>query len=58
MRADHTHRFYLLRPVALADALELEKGEPIEWVVEDRNTLALKRPAKAPTKRRRSGGSR
>jgi hypothetical protein len=44
--------------VALADALELEKGEPIEWVVEDRNTLALKRPAKAPTKRRRSGGSR
>ena len=46
------------RPVALADALELEKGEPIEWVGEDRNTLALKRPAKAPTKRRRSGGSR
>jgi bifunctional DNA-binding transcriptional regulator/antitoxin component of YhaV-PrlF toxin-antitoxin module len=47
-RANHTRQFYLICPAPLAEALELEKGEAIEWVVEDRHTLVIKRQAKAP----------
>ncbi len=54
-RANHTRQFYLICPAPLAEALELEKGEPIEWVIEDRLTLTLKRRAKtiAPSTRNR-----
>jgi hypothetical protein len=38
-RANQTRQFYLICPAPLAEALELEKGEPIEWIVEDRLTL-------------------
>jgi len=53
-RANHTRQFYLICPAPLAEALELEKGETIEWVVEDRNTLILKRPTKPSAKSTRS----
>jgi hypothetical protein len=35
--------FYLNFPVAMAEAAQLEKGEELEWVVEDRNTFVLRR---------------
>ena len=56
-RANHTHQFYLICPAALAEALELEKGEPIEWVIQDRNTLTVKRHTQvlAPIRRSRHG---
>ena len=40
--------FYVNVPAALADAVQLEKGEELEWFVEDKNTLILRRkkPAK------------
>jgi hypothetical protein len=38
-------QFYLIRPAPLAQALELEKGEEIEWIIEDKATLLWKRPA-------------
>ncbi|HEV3038325.1 MAG TPA: hypothetical protein VHA33_11165 [Candidatus Angelobacter sp.] len=42
-RANRTRQFYLICPAPLAEALELEKGERIEWVVEDKHTLTVKR---------------
>lgn len=36
-------QWYLICPVPLAQALEIEKGEVIEWVVEDKHTLIVKR---------------
>ena len=42
-RANDTRQFYLICPAPLAQALEMEQGETIEWVVEDRNTLILRR---------------
>jgi bifunctional DNA-binding transcriptional regulator/antitoxin component of YhaV-PrlF toxin-antitoxin module len=57
-RANQTRQFYLICPAPLAEALELEKGEPIEWVVEDRQTLILKRPTKVSAKTRRSRDAR
>lgn len=38
--------YYLNFPVALAEAIELAKGEEWEWSVEDKNTLVLTRKIK------------
>ena len=57
-RANRTRQFYLICPAPLAEALELQKGELVEWIIEDRNTLVLKRPAKASTKTRRPSDAR
>jgi len=35
--------FYLNFPMALAEALDVKKGEIFEWSVKDRNTLIIKR---------------
>lgn len=51
-RANQTRQYYLICPAPLAQALELEKGEGIDWVVEDRNHLILRRVGKAQNKRR------
>ncbi|MCK9265447.1 hypothetical protein M0P98_00940 [bacterium] len=35
--------FYVNLPSALAQAMEIEKGEVFEWVVENKNLLLLRR---------------
>ncbi len=35
--------FYVNFPAAVAEAAQIEKGEEMEWVIEDRNTFVLKR---------------
>jgi hypothetical protein len=35
--------FYVNLPAALAEAAGIEKGEAMEWLVEDRNCFVLKR---------------
>ena len=35
--------FYINFPSALAQVMEIEKGEEFEWVIEDKNLLLLKR---------------
>jgi antitoxin component of MazEF toxin-antitoxin module len=56
-RGGKNRQWYLICPAPLAQALEIEKGERIEWGVEDKHTLILKRaPRRAdssPTRRRR-----
>lgn len=42
-RAGGTRQFYLICPAPLAEALELEKAETIEWVVVDKHELTIKR---------------
>ena len=42
-RAGGSRQFYLICPAPLAEALELEKGEEIEWVVQDKCTLTIRR---------------
>jgi len=51
-RANQTRQYYLICPAPLAQALELEKGEEIDWVVEDRNHLVLRRVRKTASKLR------
>ena len=52
-RGGKNRQYYLICPAPLAQALEIEKGEVIEWVVEDKHTLTLRRPTAALTRRRR-----
>ena len=42
-RGGKNRQYYLICPAALAAALEMEKGERIEWVVKDRRTLEIRR---------------
>jgi len=35
--------FYINFPAAIADSVNIEKGETFEWLIEDRNTFVLKR---------------
>jgi bifunctional DNA-binding transcriptional regulator/antitoxin component of YhaV-PrlF toxin-antitoxin module len=53
-RANDTRQFYLICPAPLAQALGMEQGESIEWVVDDRNTLILRRTP-APKRGRKRG---
>jgi len=44
-RGGKNRQYYLICPAPLAQALEIEKGEVVEWVVENKHTLTLKRTA-------------
>ena len=41
-----SHQWYVNFPAALAEAMEFEKGELVEWVVESKRKLSLKRTLK------------
>ena len=44
-------QYYLICPAPLAAALEMQKGEELEWVIKDRNTFEIRRTqASARTK--------
>ena len=47
--------YYLNVPVPLAEALNLKKGEEFEWMIEDRNTLVLRRVKPSASVRKKTG---
>jgi hypothetical protein len=53
-RGGQSRQYYLICPAPLAAALELEKGEILEWVIKDRRTLEIRRP-KANARSGRTG---
>ncbi len=55
-RGGKNRQYYLICPSPLAQALEIDKGEVVEWVVEDKHTLIVKRSAgrRTTTSKRRS----
>ncbi len=50
-RKNNTRQYYLICPAPLAEALELEKGEDLEWVVQDKQTLMIRRGVKEQARR-------
>jgi len=42
-RGGQNRQYYLICPAPLAAALEMEKGEELEWVVKDRHTFEIRR---------------
>jgi len=58
-RAKGQRQFYLICPAPLAQALEMEKGEAIEWIVQDKWTLSVRRvEAQQAQAQQRSHGKR
>jgi len=53
-RGGQNRQYYLICPTPLAGALELEKGERIEWVVQDRYTMEVRRTPPADATRGRT----
>ena len=51
-RGGQNRQYYLICPAPLAAALELEKGETLEWVIQDRHTLEIRRAKPALRPRR------
>jgi hypothetical protein len=42
-RGGNNRQYYLICPAPLAAALEMEKGELLEWIIKDRHTLEIRR---------------
>ena len=42
-----SEQWYINFPAPIARAMEFEKGETVEWIVQDRNALLLRRIATA-----------
>jgi hypothetical protein len=57
-RAKGQRQFYLICPAPLAQALEIEKGETIEWIVEDKRTLTVRRIDPLPHRKGGTHGQR
>jgi bifunctional DNA-binding transcriptional regulator/antitoxin component of YhaV-PrlF toxin-antitoxin module len=51
-RGEKNRQFYFICPAPLAQALEIEKGEEIEWVVEDKQRLTIRRVSFSQKSRR------
>ena len=43
--------YYVNLPVVLAEAIEIQKGDEWEWLIEDKNTLILSRTIKKEKRR-------
>lgn len=55
-----SEQWYINFPSAVAQAMDFERGETVEWFVKDRATLVLKRPSAPPLEigKAKKGGSR
>ncbi len=42
----NSQQFYLMIPAQAANALEFEKGEDVEWIIESKEILVIKRQKK------------
>lgn len=43
-----SEQWYINFPSAVAQAMEFSRGETVEWLVEDKSVLALRRPQAPP----------
>lgn len=60
IKRKQSEQWYINFPSAVAQAMEFERGEVVEWIVEDRSQLVLNRlnpPASALKKQHRSAKS-
>lgn len=53
-RGGQNRQYYLICPAPLAAALELEKGESLEWIIKDRHTFEIRRHRSSRAEQRSS----
>lgn len=44
IKREASEQWYINLPSAVAQAMEFEKGEVVEWVIENKKKMILKRP--------------
>lgn len=49
IKRKESEQWYINLPAAVAQAMDFEKGETVDWVVADRENLILHRPEAPPT---------
>jgi len=49
IKRKQSEQWYINYPSAVAQAMEFEKGETLEWFIEDKGTLAVKRKNVPPS---------
>ena len=53
----NSEQWYINFPAALAQAMEFSRGEVVEWIIEDRGQLRLRRLQPPPKKKRRDSST-
>lgn len=56
-RGEKNRQYYLICPAPLAAALELRKGERIEWVIRDGRTFVIRRLEESSESRSETGAT-
>jgi len=59
IQRQNSEQWYINFPAALAQAMEFSRGEVVEWIIEDRGQLRLRRlqPPPGPKKKRRDSST-
>jgi hypothetical protein len=57
IKRKESEQWYINFPAAIAQAMEFERGETVEWIIEDKATLVLQRQTVPPSamKKKRQG---
>jgi len=53
IKRQNSEQWYVNFPSAVANAMDFERGEMMEWFIEDKQTLVLKREKKASVLRKK-----
>jgi hypothetical protein len=53
IKRKESEQWYINFPSAVAQAMEFERGETVEWIIEDKNQLVLRRRASSVTARKK-----
>lgn len=57
IQRQNSQQWYINFPAALAQAMEFSRGEVVEWILEDRGQLRLRRLQPPPKKKRRDSST-
>ena len=49
IKRKQSEQWYINFPAAIAQAMEFERGEMVEWIIEDKQSLVLRRQKAPPS---------
>ena len=55
IKRKQSEQWYINFPAAVAQAMEFERGETVEWIVEDKESLVLRRQKVPPSAMKKNG---
>ncbi len=55
IKRKQSEQWYINFPAAVAQAMEFERGETVEWIIEDKESLVLRRQKVPPSAMKKNG---